>query len=61
MEYSRPDVQGAVTSVMFKGVCRLDGDRLTVTYVLGNRDRPARVDGELAVSQYRWVLKRQKP
>jgi uncharacterized protein (TIGR03067 family) len=50
-----------VTATARKGLFRLDGDRLTVTYTLGNKDRPSSVDGGLEVSQYRWVLKRQKP
>jgi len=62
MEYARANVKGAApVSSVRKGVFRLEGDRLTVSYVLGGNDRPASVDGEMAVSQYRWVLKRQRP
>lgn len=43
-----------------RGVYRLEGDKLTVTYTLGAQARPAVVDGELAVGEYRWVLQREK-
>ena len=43
-----------------QGICRLDGDQLTVVYSLAGRERPASPNGELEVGQYRWVLKRQR-
>lgn len=43
------------------GVLRLDGNKLTVTYLLRGQERPKCVDGELALRQYRWVLQREAP
>jgi uncharacterized protein (TIGR03067 family) len=43
-----------------RGVFRLDGQKLIVTYVLSPKARPAKVDGDLADGQYRWVLEREK-
>lgn len=61
MEYSRANAGRLLISQTRKGLFRLEGDRLTVTYTSGAKGRPASVGGELAVSQYRWVLKRQRP
>jgi uncharacterized protein (TIGR03067 family) len=44
-----------------RGVFLLDGDRLTVTYTLNAKARPAKVDAELVNGEYRWVLQREKP
>jgi uncharacterized protein (TIGR03067 family) len=45
---------------VWKGLFRVEGDRLTVTKTEDN-NRPASVDGELAIAQLRLVLKREKP
>jgi uncharacterized protein (TIGR03067 family) len=58
---ANPKLKVKTTTTTRKGVCRLDGDQLTVTYSLAGRDRPARPDGELTTGEYRWVLKRAKP
>jgi len=44
-----------------RGVFRLEGEKLTVTYTLRTQARPAKVDGVLANGEYRWVLERDKP
>ena len=61
MEYRREVAGGGIaSSSVRKGVARLDGEQLTVVYSMGTRERPAKVDGELAVGEYRYVLKREK-
>jgi uncharacterized protein (TIGR03067 family) len=57
-DMSLPNSKAA--SAARKGLFRLEGDRLTVTYTLGANPRPASIDGALAVSQYRWVLRRER-
>jgi uncharacterized protein (TIGR03067 family) len=44
-----------------RGVVRLDGKRLTVTYSLQPKPRVTKVDDELADGHFRWVLEREVP
>lgn len=66
MEYRREPPPGAAGGVVVSsskrhGLARLDGDQLTVVYSLSEKDRPAKIDGDLDVRVYRWVMKRAKP
>jgi uncharacterized protein (TIGR03067 family) len=58
---ANPKLKVKTTNTTRQGVCRLDGDQLTVTYSLAGRERPTSPDAELTTGQHRWVLKRSKP